>query len=384
MDGTADVAVVGGGVFGLWVAQAAASAGLTVTLVEAGRIGAGASATPVGALTPFPRAPEARPDAAAEAMAAFQARGLLALPARAAALREATGRAPGYARTGRLMPVADAAQRLRAEAIVAAGRARFARDPEGGAAHWALEPAPPAAFAPCIAEAARGAGVLVDSVSARIDTAAWSGALVAALAGRARLLEDWPVARIDAASRSISGPRGRIAAGHLVLAAGFATAAFAPGLGLAPGRAVKGQAAWLAADLPDGLPVIQAPGLFLVRHGPGRVAIGATSEPGLTDPAPDAALEPVLERARALCPPLAGAAVTRAWGGIRPRPPGRMPQIGPVPGHPGFWLATGGFKIGLAIAHIAGEDLVAAMLGRPGALPAAFAPAPAEAVRAAR
>ncbi|MEO1533543.1 MAG: FAD-dependent oxidoreductase, partial [Pseudomonadota bacterium] len=183
MDGTADVAVVGGGVFGLWVAQAAASAGLTVTLVEAGRIGAGASATPVGALTPFPRAPEARPDAAAEAMAAFQARGLLALPARAAALREATGRAPGYARTGRLMPVADAAQRLRAEAIVAAGRARFARDPEGGAAHWALEPAPPAAFAPCIAEAARGAGVLVDSVSARIDTAAWSGALVAALAG---------------------------------------------------------------------------------------------------------------------------------------------------------------------------------------------------------
>ena len=50
---SADILVVGGGVMGLWGALKAAEAGLSVTLIDAGEIGQGASGGLLGALFPW-------------------------------------------------------------------------------------------------------------------------------------------------------------------------------------------------------------------------------------------------------------------------------------------------------------------------------------------
>ncbi|MEM9781315.1 MAG: FAD-dependent oxidoreductase, partial [Pseudomonadota bacterium] len=78
-----DVAVIGGGAFGMWCGLAAAAAGADAIVLEAGaEVFAGASATPVGALTPFPFAAEG------DALAAFQADALMAMPRAIDALQD--------------------------------------------------------------------------------------------------------------------------------------------------------------------------------------------------------------------------------------------------------------------------------------------------------
>ncbi|MGF1554289.1 MAG: FAD-dependent oxidoreductase, partial [Paracoccaceae bacterium] len=86
MAGRADIAVVGAGAFGLSIALEAARRGARVVVLDAAAPGAGASATPTGALVPFPRAAPGDP------LAKLQAEGLCAMPAFARRLAEATGR----------------------------------------------------------------------------------------------------------------------------------------------------------------------------------------------------------------------------------------------------------------------------------------------------
>ncbi|MEM6933416.1 MAG: hypothetical protein AAF526_07465, partial [Pseudomonadota bacterium] len=50
--------------------------------------------------------------------------------------------------------------------------------------------------------------------------------------------------------------------------------------------------------------------------------------------------------------------------GIRPRPAGRDPSVGWVPGQPRLYLASGGYKIGLGIAHLVGKGAVAEIARR--------------------
>jgi len=168
--------------------------------------------------------------------------------------------------------------------------------------------------------------------------------------------------------------QGTLPAGTVVLTAGWRTGALA---GI-PVAGVRGQAALLAADLPVGMPVVTGPGLYIVRHGPRRVAVGSTVERDWTSERPDAGLDAAIARAAACCPGLRGAPVVRRWAGIRPRAPDVLPMVGPLPGRPALWVATGARGIGLALAHLAGEAVAAAIAGTapepalpPGTLPAA-------------
>ncbi|MEO1293831.1 MAG: FAD-dependent oxidoreductase, partial [Pseudomonadota bacterium] len=120
---TVDVAVVGGGIVGLWVAKRAVEAGLSVALIEANRIGAGASATPLGALTAH------IPDRW-NAKKQYQYDALTALPETVAALEAQTGASVGYCRAGRIMPI-------RSDAFLTQVHQRR----EQAARHWAA-PAP--------------------------------------------------------------------------------------------------------------------------------------------------------------------------------------------------------------------------------------------------
>ncbi|MEQ8940117.1 MAG: FAD-dependent oxidoreductase, partial [Roseitalea porphyridii] len=99
-----DIAVIGGGIVGLWCALAAARRGARVALIEKRTIGAGASGGMLGALMPH------QPVGWNEKKR-FQLDGLLSLPGRIAELETATGHSCGYRRVGRLMPIAHPEKR---------------------------------------------------------------------------------------------------------------------------------------------------------------------------------------------------------------------------------------------------------------------------------
>jgi glycine/D-amino acid oxidase-like deaminating enzyme len=340
--GGIDVTVRGGGVFGLAVAWACARRGARVRLVETRRIGAGASGGVVGALAPH--APEQWTPAK---QAQFES--LAMAEAFWAAVAAAGGTDPGYARTGRLQPLADAAAVTRARER-AAGAARF----WAGAGAWAVVPAAGFAFAP-----ASPTGLVVhDTLSARLHPRRACAALAAALRAR---------------GGEIVEGTGAPDAGAVVHATGWeGLAALSAALGRPVGEGVKGQALVLGHATPAA-PQLSAGGLHVVPHADGTTAVGSTTERAFADPAAtDAALDDLLARARAAVPALAGAPVLERWAGVRPRARSRAPLIGPWPGRPGHFVANGGFKTGFGLAPWAGERLADLVLGGRDVIPGDF------------
>jgi glycine/D-amino acid oxidase-like deaminating enzyme len=348
----ADVLVVGAGVWGLAIAFALAGTGRAVTLLEAEIPGAGASGGAVGALAPF--APEPW-----DARKAFQLEALRAAPADWAAVADASGLDPGFARCGRLVPLATAAARARAEAGAAAAATAWGR-----AAAWRIldRPPDPAWLAP------PACGVLHDTLSAGIVPRLAVAALATALRVRGgAILTGW---RADAVEPGrVRAVDGRVLrAPEIVVAAGAGTATLL-GLPLLPG--VRGEALLLDAAAPPGAPVIAGGGLYVVPQ-PGRgVAVGATSERPGGPPCPT--LDALLARARSLCPNIAEAAVLERWGAVRPRGLGPDPLVGRIA--PDLVVATGGYKIGFALAHAVARAVKATLDGAADGLPPAWRPA---------
>ncbi len=352
---SADVLVIGAGVFGLGCAWACLRRGLRVIVAEAEAPGAGASGGVVGALSPH------MPDAWS-AKKAVQREALLAAEGFWAEVAAAGGVDPGYARIGRLMPLVSARARSIAEA-----RTLAAGEMWRGAAVWEVGGAD--RFPGWLAPEAAPFGAVIETLSARIDPRRAVAALAAAVAARGGVIRcGWRATAVGAGGAEFDA--GRIAAGAVILAAGAGLGVLAPGL---PGRGVKGQAAVLDAAAPPGAPMIYADGIYVVPRPDGRVAVGSTSEDDWDDPTtPDARLDAVIARARALCPALAGAAVVERWAGLRPRGARPDPMLGPLPGRPGVFVAGGGFKIGFAITPWVGEVLADMATGRQVALPAGF------------
>jgi glycine/D-amino acid oxidase-like deaminating enzyme len=336
-----EVTVMGAGVFGLACAWAFARRGARVAVVDPGGIGAGASGGLVGALAPH------APDRWSAAQA-FQFRALIAAPDWWAAVAAAGGGDPGYARVGRLMPLADAAATARAAAREAAAAVRW-----GGAGAWRVIPAP-AGLAPRTPTGL----VAHDTLAARLHPRRALAALAAAVAAAGgALLADPP-----------PGPP----AGPVIWATGAAgLAALSAALGREVGRGEKGQALLLAFDA-AGAPLIGDDGLWVVPHDDGTVAVGSTAERDWTEPGPDAALAAVQARAVALLPALAGAPVLDRWAGIRPRSATRLPMLGRWPGRPGHWIANGGFRTGFALAPALAEALADHLLEGRDSIPPEF------------
>lgn len=328
-----DVTVRGAGVFGLSVAWACAGRGARVRVVDPFGVGAGASGGLVGALAPH--VPEAW-----NALKQFQFDSLVMAEGWWAAVAAAGGGDPGYLRSGRVQPLADAA-------AVQAARARAA----GAAAHWGGRAA-------WVVEAAGGAfapvsptGLVVrDTLTARLSPRGAARALVAAL--RAHGAEVVAEAADQGAVVHATGVAGLEALGAA--------------LGRKVGGGVKGQAALFAMDARKA-PQVYAAGLHVVPHADGTVAVGSTSENSWTVDGVDAQVEALIERARAVVPALAGSKVLERWAGIRPRAVTRQPLLGAWPGRPGAFVANGGFKIGFGLAPKAAEVMADLVLeGRDG------------------
>lgn len=355
--GGIDVTVLGGGILGLSVAWACARRGARVRLVERERIGAGASGGLVGALAPH--APEQWTEAKA-----FQFESLMMAEAWWAEVAAAGGGDPGYARTGRLQPVADGPALARAQA-----RAGAARSLWQGRAVWEVVPAAGQPFAPVSAT-----GLLVrDTLSARLHPRRALAALAAALRAAGAEIAEGPEAA-GAEARAEAGPAAGAAAAVVHATGWQGLAALSAALGREAGGGVKGQALALAFDA-GAAPQLYAGGLHIVPHADGTVAIGSTTERDWADPgATDARIGELHAAAVAACPALAGAPVVARWAGVRPRAASGRLLLGAWPGRPGHFVANGGFKTGFGLAPRAAEVLAELVLeGRDG-IPAAFRP----------
>ncbi len=332
---TVDVTVMGAGVFGLSVAYACARRGARVGVVDPNGVAAGASGGIVGALAPH--VPENWNE-----KKAFQFESLIMAEAFWAGVERLTGANVGYARTGRLQPLADD----RAVAL-ACDRAATAAALWQGKAVWEVVPAGDADWMP-----PSPTGLVVrDTLSALIHPRRATRALadaVVALGGQ--IVAEAPEE------------------GAVVWATGW------PGLQEIGGTGVKGQAALLRYDA-VGQPQLFADALHIIPHEDGTVAVGSTSERDFDDPtAVDAALDDVLARAVAAFPVLEGAEIIERWAGVRPRAKSRAPVLGLHPMRPGQFIANGGFKIGFGMAPKVGSVMADLILEGRERVPDEFQP----------
>lgn len=336
----AGITVMGGGIFGLALAWELARRGAQPRLIERRRIGAGASGGLVGALAPH--APENWTETKA-----FQLDALLMAGAFWAEVARMGGSDPGYARTGRLQPVAEAGlERARARGAQAAELWR-------GQAQWRLRPV--TEISGLVPVTPTGL-VIEDTLSARLHPRRALAALAAAArAAGATIIE-------DAGARPAPGDIVIHATGHEGLTA--------EGVG----GGVKGQALALRLAAPE-TAQLYADGLHIVPHVDGTVAIGSTSERDFDAPdTTDAQLDAVHARAVAACPALGGAPVIERWAGVRPRARSRTPVLGPLPDRARAYIFNGGFKIGFALAPRLAQIMADLVLDGHDAIPAAFQP----------
>lgn len=75
-------------------------------------------------------------------------------------------------------------------------------------------------------------------------------------------------------------------------------------------------------------------------------------------------LERISAAAATRWPPLLGVPVRTAWAGLYEMTPDRQPLVGPVPSHPGLWIAAGFSGHGFMMAPVVGRCLAEVMLGR--------------------
>ena len=335
-----DLTIRGAGIFGLSIAWEAVRRGAHVRVIETQAIEAGSRGGVVGALAPH--VPENW-----NPKKQFQLESLLMAEAFFASATEASGLPTGYARTGRLQPLADAAA-----VTLAQQRHATARDLWQGLATWSVIPPPQGDWHP-----ASPTGLVVhDTLTARINPRQTAAALVAAIGTRGQVIVG------DAPD---DGPT--------IWATGIAGLAdLSATLGRTVGAGVKGQAALLRYDAAN-LPQLFVDTLHIVPHADGTVAIGSTSEHSWADPtSTDAQLDTLIARACAALPALQGAPVLDRWAALRPRARSRAPVLGEWPDRPGHFIANGGFKIGFGMAPKVAQTMVDLVLEGRDTIPDGF------------
>jgi glycine/D-amino acid oxidase-like deaminating enzyme len=368
MNPAVDVAIVGGGIVGCACARAASRAGLRVAVFEGRRVGAGATAAGMGHLVTIDD------DPAEFALATLSMR----------LWREWSGwheieRLP----TGTLWLAETAAQRDAAHAKLARLHAA------GLAAEWlgpdALQAAEPS-LARDLAGALRVAG----------DEVAYGPEMAARLADDVRAAggvvhEMAPVAALrDDGLQLADGTR--VAAGHVLLAAGCDSVRLWPGESPLRVRPRKGQLAITDRHPGHIRHALVELGYIDAAHGDadesvafnaqprasGQVLLGSSRSYRDTSVDVDAALlARMLRRAQRFLPGIGRLQMLRCWAGFRPATPDGRPLIGRIPGgaRGNQWVATGHEGLGLTTASGTASVWLALLLGREPAIdPAPYAP----------
>ncbi len=348
-----DVLVVGGGVIGGALAWSIAQRGLSVTLVEGGRIGRGSSWAAAGILAPFASGHEP------PALAGLSEASLDLWPSWAGALEQATGASIQLRRDGVLNVWVDPeAPHLPPE--LATGPAEEIRGSHLSAAEVReLEP---------LLTGPIGGGILAEA-DAQVDNPRLTPALVQASANLGtRVLTDTTVTALTGVAGRCTGVRTasgvEISAGAVILAAGAWSGLLAEASGLRlPIEPWRGQ--MLRFDPPARLfkHMVMCGELVLVPRPHGPLIVGTTLERvGFDSRVTLAGIHHIVARARRVAPALGDLPMAATWAGLRPGTPDQLPYLGPIPGWDGLFAATGHGRKGIVLAPITAELLTRLIL----------------------
>ncbi len=340
--------MVGAGPWGLATAWLLLEAGASVVVFDDGRRPAGhVAAGMLGARSEAEEDERDLQDPLRRAGAAW--------PAFASRLRDASGRDPGWRRSGALAlaarPVHVAAIRRRhrvleewddAAAWLDADRLREIEPGLGpavlGGMHFPEEHQ---------VEPRAMLAALADAVAAR-------GGHVVRVGARALLRRDGAVCGV----RDQAGGDHR--AGHVVMAAGYRGPAVADGAAIRP---VKGQILRLRAVPGAPVPIthtVRTPDVYLAPRDD-EVVVGATTEERGDEHATAGAVADLLDDALRTVPELAEMDLAEVATGLRPAAPDGRPVIGTT--EPGLTWASGGHRNGIALTPIAAAAAADLALG---------------------
>lgn len=351
-----EVTVIGGGVIGTSVAFRLARAGVSVSLLEAGRLASGTSGATTGWANASRKPVHEYFLLAASGMAEHRR------------LRQELGEAPWLHENGNLEWAEDDAGRRKLDERVARLRAW------GYAAEW-LTRADVAALEPDL--------VLPDGVEravhypaeGHVDTPVLIGRLAeeARRAG-ATIRTECRVAAVETRAGKVAGVRladgGRVAADAVVSCAGPWTGELLRTAGLeCPMASSPGL---IAVSTPTPVVLrgnVHTPLLSLQPDGAGRVMMrGEKWDGGIdaTTPAqpPPAVCRDILAATLAVLPGMAGAEVESARIGVRPNPADKRPLIGAIPVVDGLFVAVmhSAVTMGPFVGRLLAEEIVAGVV----------------------
>jgi glycine oxidase len=348
---SADVVIVGGGVVGLSIARELSRRGAgRVTLVERGRLGAGASHAAAGML-----APQAEADGA-DKFFELACAGRDLYPLFAAELGEETGIDIELERTGTLyLALTDEDE----EEITN----RYDWQTRAGLTVERLSALEARGLEPCISPEVRGAlrfpldvqvenRRLVAALSASIEkrgVSAFTGVEVTSL-----ITEHGRVRGVETLSGSIHAPVVVVAAGAWT---SFLTSRDkgAPGIGIEP---VRGQMLCFESVPRLARHVIYSPRGYIVPRLDGRLLAGSTTErAGFKSVVTAAGLQQITSHALEIAPGVAALPVMDSWAGLRPRSLDDWPVMGACNEVQGLFFATGHYRNGILLAPLTGALL---------------------------
>lgn len=357
--------VVGGGIIGLAVAWRACRQGLSVTLLERGVIGQGASHVAAGMLAPVS---EVEFGESGRMVLELGLRSAQMWPAFASELEACTSLAVGLVRTGTMLLAGDEDEARELERQIAFRESL-------GLALERLRPSEARAREPALAPVVRMAAEARDdhSVDPRLVLAALA---VACRSSGVELREQAPVAGIQCERdggpvTGVSMAGGDLvqlaAGGHVVVAAGAWVEQIEglPAQARMPVRPVKGQIMRLRDPAGPGLlsRVLRFHGGYIVPRADGSYVLGATVEERGYELAPSAGgMYELLRDAHALLPGVSELQVEELSVGLRPGTPDNLPAIGPG-ACPGLVWAGGHYRNGILLAPLTAELVLGVLMG---------------------
>src|ERR1700694_4268028 len=349
MPSISDVVIVGGGVIGCSIAYHLRKAGVPVTVIDQGEIGAEASSAAAGLLAPLGSL--AGPGPFADLLLASFA----LFPSLVPELEEASGIRVEYEQTGALRVVRNPrnVSNLR-KRMIAWQPLGLHMDWLSGEEARQLEPT----LAPDVCAALYAPEESQIKASQVVKAFAKAAAnLGATLRSHTRI--EGLQQQHDSVTALITSQGDTIPCNQLVVASGAWSAQWSALLNIelvvTPQR---GQILALRQPAPPLRHIIFGEAAYLAPKQDGTVVVGATKEEvGFDKQLTAGGVAWLLRTANRLIPSLEQSAIERMWAGLRPKTPDNLPILGPAPGWQNVTLATGHGSVGVMLSAITVQTL---------------------------